>query len=129
MLPAKRTAGGEADDDKLVEVSAVNINLKKPSFTSATVSTLSGNDDGKRRSRSGESYLSRMGLSGVNTDNNSNDINEDLHSHELAVYGSETMRRLSASNVLVSGLQGLGVEIGIRFIYLHFLVFKFFDLD
>lgn len=40
------------------------------------------------------------------------DIDEDLHSRQLAVYGRETMRRLFASNVLVSGLQGLGVEIG-----------------
>lgn len=40
------------------------------------------------------------------------DIDEDLHSRQLAVYGRETMRRLFASNVLVSGLQGLGAEIG-----------------
>jgi hypothetical protein len=41
------------------------------------------------------------------------DIDEDLHSRQLAVYGRDTMRRLFASNVLVSGLQGLGAEIGI----------------
>jgi hypothetical protein len=40
------------------------------------------------------------------------EIDEDLHSRQLAVYGRETMKRLFASNVLVSGLQGLGVEIG-----------------
>ncbi|XP_028065413.1 ATP-dependent zinc metalloprotease FtsH-like [Camellia sinensis] len=39
------------------------------------------------------------------------DIDEDLHSKQLAAYGHETMRRLFASNVLVSGMQGLGVEI------------------
>lgn len=39
-------------------------------------------------------------------------IDEDLHSRQLAVYGRETMKRLFASNVLVSGLQGLGAEIG-----------------
>lgn len=43
---------------------------------------------------------------------NSPDIDEDLHSRQLAVYGRETMRRLFASNILVSGMQGLGVEIG-----------------
>jgi hypothetical protein len=41
------------------------------------------------------------------------EIDEDLHSRQLAVYGRETMKRLFASNVLVSGLQGLGAEIGI----------------
>lgn len=40
------------------------------------------------------------------------DIDEDLHSRQLAVYGRETMRKLFASNVLISGMQGLGAEIG-----------------
>jgi len=40
------------------------------------------------------------------------EIDEDLHSRQLAVYGRETMRRLFASSVLISGMQGLGVEIG-----------------
>lgn len=40
------------------------------------------------------------------------EIDEDLHSRQLAVYGRETMRRLFASSILVSGMQGLGVEIG-----------------
>lgn len=43
---------------------------------------------------------------------NSQDIDEDLHSRQLAVYGRETMRRLFASSVLVSGMNGLGAEIG-----------------
>ncbi|VAH89914.1 unnamed protein product [Triticum turgidum subsp. durum] len=38
------------------------------------------------------------------------EIDEDLHSRQLAVYGRETMRLLFASNVLVSGLNGLGAE-------------------
>lgn len=41
------------------------------------------------------------------------EIDEDLHSRQLAVYGRETMKRLFGSNILVSGLQGLGAEIGI----------------
>lgn len=40
------------------------------------------------------------------------EIDEDLHSRQLAVYGRETMRRLFASNILISGMQGLGAEIG-----------------
>ncbi|XP_028760249.1 ubiquitin-activating enzyme E1 2-like [Neltuma alba] len=45
------------------------------------------------------------------SDSNPIDIDEDLHSRQLAVYGRETMRKLFMSNVLVSGMQGLGVEI------------------
>lgn len=48
-------------------------------------------------------------------DTNPAEIDEDLHSRQLAVYGRDTMRRLFASNVLVSGLQGLGAEIGTGF--------------
>ncbi|PNX86334.1 ubiquitin-activating enzyme E1 1-like protein, partial [Trifolium pratense] len=44
-------------------------------------------------------------------DNNPQEIDEDLHSRQLAVYGRETMRRLFGADVLVSGMQGLGVEI------------------
>jgi hypothetical protein len=40
------------------------------------------------------------------------DIDEDLHSRQLAVYGRESMRRMAASNILIVGLAGLGVEIG-----------------
>ncbi|MCO5547118.1 hypothetical protein L7F22_000560 [Adiantum nelumboides] len=54
------------------------------------------------------------------------DIDEDLHSRQLAVYGRETMRRLLGANVLISGLQGVGVEIaknivlaGVKSVTLH----------
>lgn len=40
------------------------------------------------------------------------DIDEDLHSRQLAVYGRESMRRMAASSILIVGLAGLGVEIG-----------------
>jgi hypothetical protein len=42
----------------------------------------------------------------------SGEIDEDLHSRQLAVYGRESMRRLAGASVLVSGLGGLGAEIG-----------------
>lgn len=58
-------------------------------------------------------------------DANPTDIDEDLHSRQLAVYGRETMRRLFASNVLVSGLQGLGAEIGIFVNVFKLLLLKY----
>ena len=39
-------------------------------------------------------------------------IDEDLHSRQLAVYGRGAMRRMAAARVLISGLGGLGAEIG-----------------
>ena len=40
------------------------------------------------------------------------EIDEDLHSRQLAVYGRESMHRMSQASVLVVGAGGLGVEIG-----------------
>ncbi|KAH9309303.1 hypothetical protein KI387_037214, partial [Taxus chinensis] len=54
------------------------------------------------------------------------DIDENLHSRQLAVYGRETMRRLLNAKVLVSGLQGIGCEVaknlilaGVKSVTLH----------
>lgn len=38
-------------------------------------------------------------------------IDESLYSRQLYVLGHEAMKRMSASNVLIVGLRGLGVEI------------------
>ena len=40
------------------------------------------------------------------------DIDEDLHSRQLAVYGRETMRKMAAADVLICGMNGLGAEVG-----------------
>lgn len=39
------------------------------------------------------------------------EIDESLYSRQLYVLGHEAMKRMGASNVLVVGLKGLGVEI------------------
>jgi ubiquitin-activating enzyme E1 len=39
------------------------------------------------------------------------DIDEGLYSRQLYVLGHEAMRKMSASNVLICGLRGLGVEV------------------
>lgn len=54
------------------------------------------------------------------------DIDEDLHSRQLAVYGRESMKRMAAASVLVCGLGGLGAEVaknvilaGVKAVTLH----------
>ncbi|KAI7725838.1 hypothetical protein M8C21_024898, partial [Ambrosia artemisiifolia] len=91
------------------------------SCTSISSRATSDSDGKKKRRSSGgeessvsasstvvEPSVTNMGLD----DGSVQDIDEDLHSRQLAVYGRETMRRLFAANVLVSGMQGLGAEIG-----------------
>ncbi len=43
------------------------------------------------------------------------EIDEDLHSRQLAVYGKESMRKLAAADVLIVGMNGLGVEVGMLY--------------
>jgi len=56
----------------------------------------------------------------------SDDIDEGLYSRQLYVLGEEAMRRMAKSNVLISGMGGLGVEIaknvvlaGVKSVTLH----------
>ncbi|XP_066144924.1 ubiquitin-like modifier-activating enzyme 1 [Euwallacea fornicatus] len=58
--------------------------------------------------------------------NRANDIDEGLYSRQLYVLGHEAMRRMASSDVLISGLGGLGVEIaknvilgGVQSVTLH----------
>lgn len=41
-------------------------------------------------------------------------IDEDLHSRQLAVYGKESMKRMANASVLIVGVKGLGVEVGAK---------------
>ena len=41
------------------------------------------------------------------------DIDDSLYSRQLYVLGHDAMRQMARSNVLISGLKGLGVEIGL----------------
>ena len=88
-------------------IAAANESTAKNSDNSAIIG---GNSD-QSNSRVVEPSPSIMALG----DANHTEIDEDLHSRQLAVYGRETMRRLFASNILISGMQGLGAEIGMNF--------------
>ncbi|KAJ3699537.1 hypothetical protein LUZ61_003242 [Rhynchospora tenuis] len=110
MLPQKRAAGSDAeehvsDGDKTKRSKIENKELGQNCETRPILKMDNGSN-------------------GVNT--NLAPIDEDLHSRQLAVYGRETMRRLFASNVLISGLNGLGAEIaknlvlaGVKSVTLH----------
>ncbi|TVU47405.1 hypothetical protein EJB05_07005, partial [Eragrostis curvula] len=92
-----------------------------------------GGDAAAKKVRIGELAAGAKGMvageevgGGSTRGNGVAEIDEGLHSRQLAVYGRETMRRLFASNVLVSGLNGLGAEIaknlalaGVQSVTLH----------
>ncbi|XP_016463525.2 ubiquitin-activating enzyme E1 1-like isoform X1 [Nicotiana tabacum] len=125
MLPVKRTVevGGENDDVSVDPLTKKHKATAAASGDSSTVtmggtgSATTGDVNTNGNATNGKSPIDAR---------NSPDIDEDLHSRQLAVYGRETMRRLFASNVLVSGLQGLGAEIaknlilaGVKSVTLH----------
>ncbi|MQL80034.1 hypothetical protein Taro_012477 [Colocasia esculenta] len=113
MLPRKRAAGEEVPD------AAVGGSLlKKQRVDWSVASSSEGLKDSHHRKPSAMDR-ERNGSSPP-------EIDEDLHSRQLAVYGRETMRRLFASNVLISGMNGLGAEIaknlvlaGVKSVTLH----------
>ena len=41
------------------------------------------------------------------------EIDEGLYSRQLYVLGHDAMRKMGTTNVLISGMKGLGIEIGI----------------
>ena len=132
MLPRKRAVAGEVVDDDSDNTGTSSIKKHRISSSAAgTETTVNNNNSGSslgnnsgnsNHSGGSEVELQIMALG----DGHPPDIDEDLHSRQLAVYGRETMRRLFASNVLVSGLQGLGAEIaknlilaGVKSVTLH----------
>ena len=121
MLPKKRPVeGGVVDGDNSAGIDSDSL-LKKSCLISCvnttTTTTAKSGDGGMengRGSNTGGSSVQKPSM--TMDDGNQQEIDEDLHSRQLAVYGRETMRRLFASNVLVSGMQGLGTEIGMHFV-------------
>uniref|UniRef100_A0A453IAN6 THIF-type NAD/FAD binding fold domain-containing protein n=1 Tax=Aegilops tauschii subsp. strangulata TaxID=200361 RepID=A0A453IAN6_AEGTS len=91
MLPTKRADGAEDSGDAAAKKARV----------------------GESSAEAGsEAMVAGEPVGGGSNGNGVAEIDEDLHSRQLAVYGRETMRLLFASNVLVSGLNGLGAETG-----------------
>ncbi|KAF8397226.1 hypothetical protein HHK36_016136 [Tetracentron sinense] len=134
MLPRKRAVGREVVDDDshitepLLKKHQIDRLLSSSATTGAATTTTGNNNSNNsisdNSSNSGNDIIKppTMALD----DCNPPDIDEDLHSRQLAVYGRETMRRLFASNILISGMQGLGAEIaknlvlaGVKSVTLH----------
>ncbi|XP_059626436.1 ubiquitin-activating enzyme E1 1-like [Cornus florida] len=139
MLPRKRPVEGEVEvvdaDDSSDRENFFKKHRSGCLIASSAKTTTMANDN-KKSGEVNNSSGSIIGNSNTTNhtggssvpfeDGNPQDIDEDLHSRQLAVYGRETMRRLFASNILISGMQGLGAEIaknlvlaGVKSVTLH----------
>lgn len=143
MLPRKRASEGVVvvnedtqnaaqDNQNDIEIANTSSAIKKHRISStADISNNSSSGNNVVIGKEGENHSISATVAEVPImtlgNSNQTDIDEDLHSRQLAVYGRETMRRLFASNILVSGMQGLGAEIGRIFLFFFFFL-HFFHL-
>lgn len=133
MLPRKRAGEVEVEDDDHNTGSSLKKHrigcLISSSATAGTTEPEKTNNSSKNNiinNNNEHSSSSVVPLTMALSNGNPPDIDEDLHSRQLAVYGRETMRRLFASNILISGVDGLGAEIaknlilaGVKSVTLH----------
>lgn len=82
--------------------------------TASSPSSLQGEMQGKRKQgdEAPSELPKRAKMDNGAANGGGVDIDENLHSRQLAVYGREVMRRMAGASVLVAGANGLGVEIG-----------------
>lgn len=116
----KRASEAKENSDKSISsdlVASSPIKKRRIDITDSASASASASDkssivaSGSSSGFNGDSVVQQLDMAFGNS--NRQEIDEDLHSRQLAVYGRETMRRLFASNVLISGMHGLGAEIGI----------------
>ena len=89
-----------------------------PSLSSGTVrSEMSGQQNGSAAAN---------GKSATSNGDSPKEIDESLYSRQLYVLGHEAMKKMQSSDVLISGMGGLGVEIaknvilgGVKSVTLH----------
>lgn len=94
-------------------------------MSSAEIVENSSEPPSKKRKCESVSTSSEMANNG-SASSNSHDIDEGLYSRQLYVLGHDAMRRMASSDVLISGLGGLGVEVaknvilaGVKSVTLH----------
>ncbi|XP_055854028.1 ubiquitin-like modifier-activating enzyme 1 [Episyrphus balteatus] len=109
----------------------INSSSRKDSTCAANVSSSSSAEQGASSRATKEKDSSAAEKTGTSTMANSGnssagDIDEALYSRQLYVLGHDAMRRMANSDILVSGLGGLGLEIaknvilgGVKSITLH----------
>ncbi|KAB2071341.1 hypothetical protein ES319_A08G214900v1 [Gossypium barbadense] len=135
MLPRKRAGEGEVVEEESennnsnIKDVTVSPPIKKHRISTTDAADLTADNKivttGDNSSNYSNTCVDEPSVM-ASRDVNHNDIDEDLHSRQLAAYGRETMRRLFASNILISGMQGLGAEIaknlilaGVKSVTLH----------
>lgn len=95
-------------------------------MSSAATADSSVDPPAKKRKLDSKTTTSEMANNEASGSSQAGDIDEGLYSRQLYVLGHDAMRRMAKSDVLISGLGGLGVEIaknvilgGVKSVTLH----------
>lgn len=119
----KRKLESEIDDNSV----ATNFGASQHSNNSTGELQNSNNQLGNQQQQQQQQNSSNKTMANGNNDEKGHkEIDEGLYSRQLYVLGHEAMRRMAMSDVLVSGIGGLGVEIaknvilaGVKSVTLH----------
>jgi len=110
------------------ERSGINNCARTVSSTNSNVSSTNNNShcSSSSTTNNNNSNNNSSAVMAANNSNNGGDIDESLYSRQLYVLGHDAMRRMANSDILLSGLGGLGLEIaknvilgGVKSITLH----------
>ncbi|XP_072747633.1 ubiquitin-like modifier-activating enzyme 1 [Anoplolepis gracilipes] len=121
---AASTTGGADDEPTTTNVAEIDTDMAKNGSTSSNSSSNSSIGGGGGVGGDGGGGGGSASSSG--TGRTPTEIDEGLYSRQLYVLGHDAMRRMASSDVLISGLGGLGVEIaknvilgGVKSVTLH----------
>ncbi|KAJ0987625.1 hypothetical protein J5N97_005981 [Dioscorea zingiberensis] len=99
---------------------------KRPGTAKTEEKALSESEPSRKMPKKEPGSSSSAAASDIPSTSDPTEIDEELYCRQLPVYGIETMRKLARSNVLISGLSGLGAEIaknlvvaGVKSVTLH----------
>lgn len=119
----KRKLESEIDDNSV----ANNLSNKQHSKNSSAGEIENSNNNHSINQQQQQQKSSNKTMANGNNDEKGHkEIDEGLYSRQLYVLGHEAMRRMAVSDVLISGINGLGVEIaknvilaGVKSVTLH----------
>ncbi|KAH8300140.1 hypothetical protein KR044_010469, partial [Drosophila immigrans] len=126
----KESSNNCASSSSALKINSLDTDTESASTNSNSVSstnsTNNNNNNNNSHCTSSNNNNNRMAASNNSSNNTGGDIDESLYSRQLYVLGHDAMRRMANSDILLSGLGGLGLEIaknvilgGVKSITLH----------
>jgi ubiquitin-activating enzyme E1 len=122
----KRKLVSEADDSSQVEDANIKTNNKEHNNGTSSTNRKCGNNSVESNDMTAGPAENGNRMAHNGNGSHGDTIDEGLYSRQLYVMGHEAMKKMANSNILISGLKGLGAEIaknvilgGVKSVTLH----------